>query len=74
MTLLSFSTFNTNLLTIPSTIAGMFTLFGITIISEAVNDRSIVSMAEDFWALPCLIALYALPAHPNPWAYYVGPA
>lgn len=28
-------------------------------------------MAEDFWALPCLVALYTLPANPNPWAYYV---
>ncbi|GJJ06898.1 hypothetical protein Clacol_001094 [Clathrus columnatus] len=67
---LGFSTFATNLLTIPSTIAGLFTLIGITLASEAVDSRSIVSMAEDVWALPCLIALYTLPANPNPWSYY----
>ena len=67
----SFSTFQTNLLTIPSTVAGLFTLIGITLISEAVDSRSFVSMAEDSWALPCLIALYSLPVHPNPWSYYV---
>ncbi|KAF8588151.1 allantoate permease [Ramaria rubella] len=67
---LGFSTFQTNLLTIPSTIAGIFTLLGITLLSEVVNDRSIISMAEDIWALPCLVALYTLPANPNPWIYF----
>lgn len=67
---LGFSTFQTNLLTIPSTVAGMVTLFGITLLSEAVDDRSYVSMAEDIWALPFLVALYNLPAKPNQWVYY----
>ncbi|KAJ6619307.1 allantoate permease [Mycena sp. CBHHK59/15] len=67
---LGFSTFQTNLLTIPSTVAGMITMFGITLVSETVNDRSLVSMAQDVWTLPFLIALYALPAKPNPWIYF----
>ncbi|KAF8512045.1 allantoate permease [Gautieria morchelliformis] len=68
---LGFSTLQTNLLTIPSTVVGMVTLFAITLISEAVDSRSLVSMAEDLWALPCLVALYLLPAMPNPWTYYI---
>ncbi|KZV82079.1 MFS general substrate transporter [Exidia glandulosa HHB12029] len=67
---LGFGTFQTNLLTIPSTVAGMFTLFGITLLSETLDDRSIVSMAEDIWALPFLIAIFTLPAKPNQWVYY----
>ncbi|KAL0958114.1 hypothetical protein HGRIS_000283 [Hohenbuehelia grisea] len=67
---IGFNTFQTNLLTIPSTVAGMLTMFGITLISEAVNDRSFVSMAEDVWALPFLIALYTLPPKPNQWIYF----
>ncbi|KAF8493574.1 allantoate permease [Gautieria morchelliformis] len=66
-----FSTLQTNLLTIPSTVVGMVTLFAITLISEAVDSRSLVSMAEDLWVLPCLVTLYLLPAMPNPWTYYI---
>ncbi|KAI0320484.1 allantoate permease [Amylostereum chailletii] len=67
---LGFSTFKTNLLAIPSQALGIVTMFGITFISERVNDRSFVSMAEDFWVLPFLIGIYCLPAQPNPWIYY----
>ncbi|KAI0064887.1 allantoate permease [Artomyces pyxidatus] len=67
---LGFSTFKTNLLVIPSTAIGIATMFGITWVSERVNDRSIVAMAEDFWALPFLVAIYCLPANPNPWVFY----
>lgn len=71
MNLIRFSTFTTNLLTIPSTMLGFVTMFLITLISESVNDRAIVSMAEDLWALPFLIAIYCLPANPNQWIYFV---
>ncbi|KZT28043.1 allantoate permease [Neolentinus lepideus HHB14362 ss-1] len=67
---LGFDTFRTNLLTIPSQVFGMISMFGIALISETLNDRSIVSMMEDVWALPCLVALYCLPENPNPWAYF----
>ncbi|KAI0305175.1 allantoate permease [Multifurca ochricompacta] len=67
---LGFSTFETNLLTIPSSALGMITMFGITFLSERVNDRSIVSMAENLWTLPFLIAIYCLPSKPSPWVYY----
>ena len=66
-----FGTFETNLLTIPSTVLGFITMWLVTLLSEAVNDRAIVSMLEDIWALPFLIAIYCLPEHPNQWIYYV---
>ncbi|KDQ60102.1 hypothetical protein JAAARDRAFT_56082 [Jaapia argillacea MUCL 33604] len=67
---IGFNTFQTNLLVIPSTVLGIITMFFITFASEIFNDRAIVAMAEDVWALPLLIALYCLPAKPNQWVYY----
>ncbi|KAF4616389.1 hypothetical protein D9613_008670 [Agrocybe pediades] len=67
---LGFSTITTNLLTIPSTIGHIFTMAGITLISENYNDRSFVSMSEDVWMLPFLIALRTLPDKANPWKFY----
>lgn len=66
-----FNTFETNLLAIPSIVMGIVTMFCITLISEIVDDRSLVAMAEDLWTLPFLIAIYLLPAKPNQWLFYV---
>lgn len=52
-----FSTFNTNLLTIPSSAAHIITLILITRLSEWTNERTLVSMIQPLWTLPCLIAL-----------------
>ncbi|KAF8520957.1 allantoate permease [Hysterangium stoloniferum] len=65
-----FSTLNINLLMIPSTIVGLFPLIGITLLSELLDSRALVAAMQDVWVLPCLIALYMLPAHPNPWIFY----
>ncbi|KAI0031315.1 allantoate permease [Vararia minispora EC-137] len=67
---LGFGTFQTNLLTIPSTSLGILSMFLITLVSEQVNDRSVVASMEDMWTLPFLIAIYCLPANPNQWLYY----
>lgn len=69
---LGFSTLNVNLLTIPSMVGNMITMAAITLISENVNDRSFVAMAESVWALPFLIALRVLPAHASPWKFFVS--
>ncbi|PVH85136.1 MFS general substrate transporter [Cadophora sp. DSE1049] len=58
---LGFSTFNTNLLTIPSSVFHIFTLLGITWLSERLNERSLVASFQPLWTLPCLIALYTWP-------------
>lgn len=47
-------------------------MFLITLASELVNERSIVSMMEDLWMLPFLVAIYALPSSPNPWLFFVS--
>ncbi|KKA25138.1 hypothetical protein T310_0843 [Rasamsonia emersonii CBS 393.64] len=60
--------FNTNLLTIPNTVAGIFTLLGITWLSEKVRERTFVSMLQPLWTLPCIIALRYWPgALSEPW-------
>ncbi|KAH0834881.1 allantoate permease [Lanmaoa asiatica] len=65
-----FSTFQTNLLTIPSQALGIITMFIITLVSESVGERTIVAMMEDLWALPFLVVLYVLPSSPNPWIFF----
>ncbi|KAJ3732568.1 allantoate permease [Lentinula guzmanii] len=67
---LGFSTFTTNLLTIPSTVAGIITMFAITMVSELLNERTFVAMNENLWILPFLIALFCLPENPNQWIYF----
>ncbi|KAI0053179.1 allantoate permease [Auriscalpium vulgare] len=67
---LGFDTFHTNLLTIPSSVLGIISMFGITFISERVNDRSFVAMAQDLWGLPFIVAIYCLPVHPNQWLFF----
>ncbi|KAG2057862.1 allantoate permease [Suillus hirtellus] len=70
LTNIGFNTFDTNLLTIPSLAIGIVTMFWITLVSESVNERTIVSMMMDLWTLPFLVALYALPSNPNPWIFF----
>ncbi|KAF9450203.1 allantoate permease [Macrolepiota fuliginosa MF-IS2] len=68
---LGFGTFTTNLLGIPATIGSMITMITITLISEAIHQRTLVAMSETVWILPFIIALYTLPDFPNPWVFYV---
>jgi MFS family permease len=60
---LGFDTFETNLLTIPA-----FTLFILQLLfwtwaSEKMNQRLLVGLISQIWALPLLVALVALPTH-----------
>ncbi|KAL1961548.1 hypothetical protein VTN77DRAFT_1610 [Rasamsonia byssochlamydoides] len=65
---LGFNPFDTNLLTIPNTVAGIFTLLGITWLSERVGERTFVSMLQPLWTLPCIIALRYWPGvMTEPW-------
>ncbi|KAI9675569.1 MAG: hypothetical protein M1822_008922 [Bathelium mastoideum] len=68
---LGFSTFTTNLLTIPSTAISIFTLIGLTWISERVHERSLVAAIQNIWVLPCVAALRWWPgAEVNAWGTY----
>ncbi|KAF2420212.1 MFS general substrate transporter [Tothia fuscella] len=54
---LGFSTLNTNLLTIPSSVFHIITLLGLTRVSEKINQRALVGLAQPLWTLPCIIAM-----------------
>lgn len=54
---LGFSTFNTNLMTIPYSAAHIVTLIAITWLSERTNQRALVAIIQPIWTLPCLLAL-----------------
>lgn len=54
---LGFGTFNTNLLTIPYSAFHIITLLLITQLSERTNERTLVSMLQPIWTLPCIVAL-----------------
>ncbi|USW49405.1 Putative major facilitator superfamily, MFS transporter superfamily [Septoria linicola] len=68
---LGFSTFHTNLLVIPHTVASVVTLIGLTWISERINERSLIAMIQNVWVLPCLLALRFWPgSQTDPWGTY----
>lgn len=66
---LGFSTVITNLLSIPNYVLALIMLIVLATFSELVNERALTAMSQNIWNLPCLIALYLLPAH-KPWAYF----
>ena len=67
---LGFNVIETNLLSIPYIVGACITMLVITAVSELVNNRSLVAMAEDAWLLPCFAALIALPNPIGPWQYF----
>ncbi|OCT54833.1 putative transporter [Cladophialophora carrionii] len=67
---MGFSTFNANLLTIPSQFLFGVNLLIISRISEWVNERSLVSSTSNIWIFPWLVALVTLPATTSTWVRY----
>ncbi|KAF4122228.1 Major Facilitator Superfamily [Geosmithia morbida] len=67
---LGFNVVETNLLSIPYIATSCVTMLAITGISELVNNRSLVAMAEDAWLLPCFVALLAMPDPISAWSYF----
>ncbi|KAK6459991.1 putative allantoate permease [Scheffersomyces coipomensis] len=49
---LGFSTFNTNLLTIPANVIHIFLLLGVTWVSERVNEKSLVCLIVPIYTVP----------------------
>ncbi|KIX07141.1 uncharacterized protein Z518_05118 [Rhinocladiella mackenziei CBS 650.93] len=58
---LGFNTFQTNLLTIPAYVLFILQLLFWTWVSEKINQRLLLGVISQIWALPLLIALVALP-------------
>jgi Major Facilitator Superfamily len=66
-----FSTFTTNLLTIPSSVLHICTLLLLTRLSQWLDERALVSMLQAVWTLPCVIALRFWPGViDNAWGTY----
>jgi hypothetical protein len=57
---LGFNTFQTNLLTIPSTFIHMITMMTLTYGAEIIGELTLTSMLGQIWALPFLVYLYAV--------------
>jgi hypothetical protein len=70
---LGFSTFQTNLLTIPAYTLFILQLLFWTWASEKMNQRLLITLLARFWCLPLLIALVTLPTHfqGDNWARWV---
>ncbi|KAF2689709.1 phthalate transporter [Lentithecium fluviatile CBS 122367] len=65
---LDFDTFQTNLLTIPAYVIFILQLLFWTWLSEKVNERFLIGLCSQIWALPLLFALEFLPKSTGPWA------
>lgn len=68
---LGFSTFHTNLLSIPSYVVFIVNLLLWTWISERFNIRFMLGVAAEIWVLVLLIALEVLPAEASTWVRWV---
>lgn len=67
---LGFNVIESNLLKIPNIVGSSITMLAITAISELLNNRSFVAMAEDAWLLPCFAALIAMNDPISAWSYF----
>jgi hypothetical protein len=65
---IGFSTFQTNLLTIPAYVLFIIQLLFWTWLSEKINQRFLVGLVSQIWALPLLIALELIPGSTSHWA------
>ncbi len=68
---LGFSTFHTNLLTIPAYVLFIVNLLWVVWLSEKTNQSFLTGLISQIWCLPLLIALEVLPAGTSPrvkWA------
>ncbi|KAI9719788.1 MAG: hypothetical protein M1812_003276 [Candelaria pacifica] len=62
-----FKTFETNLLTIPAYALFIIQLLFWTWVSEKTNQRFLVALVSQIWALPLLVALEVLPKSATAW-------
>ncbi|PON24346.1 MFS transporter [Trichoderma gamsii] len=69
---LGFDTFQTNLLTIPSTVLHVFTMLGLTYFAEAVGELTLTALFGQIWVLPFLIYLNVVNSQEvNKWVFWV---
>ncbi|KAM3419504.1 hypothetical protein BST61_g2847 [Cercospora zeina] len=67
---MGFSTFNANLLTIPSQFLFGVNLLIVSWVSEKFNERAFISSLSNIWIFPWLAALVALGSSASHWVRY----
>ncbi|KII91215.1 hypothetical protein PLICRDRAFT_51392 [Plicaturopsis crispa FD-325 SS-3] len=67
---LKFSTFNSNLLTIPTSIVSMLTMIALTYVSKRTKERAITASIHAWWQIPIFIALLLIPDSTPRWSKY----
>lgn len=65
---LGFTTFHTNLFTIPAYVAWILNLLFWTWVSERFNQRLLLGVVARVWVIAALIELEVLPDQASPWA------
>ncbi|KAI0756304.1 MFS general substrate transporter [Daedaleopsis nitida] len=68
---LGYTTTQTNLLSVPSKVIGLFTLLTFCYLSEIIDSRVGATVLLQIWALPLLVALYNFTEQTSPWVYFV---
>ncbi|KAH3905515.1 hypothetical protein HBI56_200120 [Parastagonospora nodorum] len=68
---LGFDTFETNLLTIPAYVLFILQLLFWTWLSERIDQRFLIALMSQVWALPLLIALEFLSKSASHWSRYI---
>ena len=67
---LGFSTTETILLSIPSSVLGLINMMVAVYVSELIDSRVLVTVTLQFWVLPLLCALYTFTSSTSPWVYF----
>lgn len=67
---LGFSTFNSNMLTIPSAVLQIITMLSLAFSSDYFNERAFHAFFGEFWIMPLLIAMLTLPDGGRDWGRF----
>ncbi|KAE8824196.1 hypothetical protein HRS9139_09378 [Pyrenophora teres f. teres] len=67
---LGFSTFNSNMLTIPSAALQVVTMLALAYSSDYFNERTFHCIFGEFWIMPLLVALLKLPDGGREWGRF----
>ncbi|EEA22377.1 hypothetical protein TMatcc_008181 [Talaromyces marneffei ATCC 18224] len=67
---IGFSTFDSNMLSIPSAVLQIILMLLLAKSSERFDERTFHCFIGEFWSLPLLAALLALPAHGHNWGRF----
>lgn len=67
---IGFSTFDSNMLSIPSAVLQIVLMLALAKSSEFFRERTWHCFIGEFWCMPLLIALLGLPAHGRLWGRF----